>query len=648
MKRFLLPFTLLALVVMAMAAFSADKPVAMPYAPLLPPGHPPMDLLVIDSNILFPTAKTCGGCHGRDSNMLALVSNTGDDINMYDDWRSSIMGNSAKDPFWRAKVRHEVLVNPGHSLALQDKCTSCHAPAGHYQAKLHDYKPYYVLADLLSDTLGLDGVTCQACHAQAPGNLGSLHSGKLHFDTNHIRVAYGPYEVVFAPPMQQFVGVTPKYGEHIGDAGLCAGCHTLITDAVDLQGNPTGTSFVEQATYHEWLNSRYDSDQDNITCQGCHLPRTNDEVIISGNYQFLTPKFPYGLHTLVGGNTAMLEIMRDHRAALGINALPEQFDSTIAATLRQLQTQTLDVSLEALTFQGDSAVFELKLVNKAGHKFPSGYPSRRAWVEFEVKDAAGAVIFHSGGMQADYSLAGESEPFEPHYQQINRSDQVQIYELTTGDVNGNFTNVLERAVMALKDNRLTPQGFKRSDPVYDTTQIVGAALFDPDFNRLENGEEGSGADRIRYVLPIGQAKGVWSVSAKVWYQSLPPRWVNPMFDFSAPEIDYFKTLYTPSAARPVLIASANLPEVYVNPVSQQQVQNGFALQIFPTVSADGIFFIHAEKKLSEQQIRIQDASGRVVPFYFSENQIIIKGSPGVYYCTITNGKEKKVKKMIKI
>ena len=120
----------------------------------------------IDSNILFPNAKLCSGCHGKDPNGSALVTSDGTDVNVYDDWRSSMMANSAKDPFWRAKVRHEMLVNPAHAVALQDKCTSCHAPTGHYQAKLKDHAEFYTLDDLYADTLGLDGVTCQACHAQ--------------------------------------------------------------------------------------------------------------------------------------------------------------------------------------------------------------------------------------------------------------------------------------------------------------------------------------------------------------------------------------------------------------------------------------------------------------------------------------------------
>ncbi len=43
---------------------------------------------------------------------------TGHDVNVVNDWRSSMMANSARDPFFRAKLDHEVLVNPGHADAI--------------------------------------------------------------------------------------------------------------------------------------------------------------------------------------------------------------------------------------------------------------------------------------------------------------------------------------------------------------------------------------------------------------------------------------------------------------------------------------------------------------------------------------------------
>jgi len=54
-------------------------------------------------------------CHGLDPTGSASVYALGNDINVVDDWRTSMMANSAKDPYWRAKVSHEITINPGIS-----------------------------------------------------------------------------------------------------------------------------------------------------------------------------------------------------------------------------------------------------------------------------------------------------------------------------------------------------------------------------------------------------------------------------------------------------------------------------------------------------------------------------------------------------
>ncbi|MFN4255381.1 MAG: T9SS type A sorting domain-containing protein [Saprospiraceae bacterium] len=612
-----------------------------------PETDPPGTHIPIDSNILFPTGKVCGGCHGHDPNLRALITSSGEDVNMYDDWRTTMMANAARDPFWRAKVTHETLVNPAHSLELQDKCTTCHAPAGNYQAKLHDKKQFYTLADLYTDTLGLDGVNCQICHAQSPeASLGNLHSGALPFDTNYIRVAYGPYEFIFEPPMHEFVGITPKYGEHINDAGLCAGCHTLITETADLQGNKTGETFVEQATYHEWLNSRYDEQHDNVSCQGCHVPRLLDEIIISANYQFLTPKFPYGVHELAGANVTMLKILKENRDKLGISAKPEHFDSTIAATLRQLQQKTLTMSLLPAVLTGDTAIFDLKLENRAGHKFPSGYPARRAWVEFLVKNEAGETIFHSGRTNPDFSLPDEDANFEPHHDIIRQPGQVQIYEMTPGDVTSSFSNVLERGKSALKDNRLVPQGFRTDDPAYDTCQIIGHAFNDPDFNFAPDGTEGSGSDVVHFYIPTGGYKGHLRVEARVWYQSLPPKFVNPMFAHSSPEIDSFKLMFEAADRSPILVGEVVLDSVYVQPVSAKGVAAQAFVKIFPNPSRDGRVFAQASGGVQIRQLKIYDLGGKLISEKVGR-EAVLPDRRGVYIVVAETSRGRVVEKVVR-
>lgn len=565
--------------------------------------HTPM-MLNIDSSQYFPTQNTCGGCHGRDMEGFAMVDGDGNDVNMLDDWQTSMMANSAKDPFWRAKVSHEVLINPMHSEALQDKCTSCHAPMGNYTSKFQGHD-HYLMSDLLIDTIGLDGVSCGACHQISTENLGNQFSGEITYDTN--RVQYGPYENPFAPPMASFVGFTPIESEHILDAGICASCHTLITESVNLQGELTGTTFVEQATYHEWLNSQYNTDD--VSCQGCHMPQLLDSVIISDNYLFLEKRFPYGLHDLVGANTFMIQLMKDNKQALDIDAADANFDETLFKTFEMLQMKTLDISLALETVDVDSAYFKVALTNKAGHKFPSGYPSRRAFIEFTVITELGDTLFKSGVLDENYEVEGQDPEYEPHYQVINNSSQVQIYELVDGDVNGNFTSVLERAFAPLKDNRLPPLGFTTDHIVYDTTQIVGNAFDDTDFNKNENGDQGTGGDIIYYHIPLNGYTGLIDIKAKVWYQSLPPKWMAEMFAESTPEIETFRTMYDEADQSAVLVNTAQLDDVFIESIAIKEL-TAKQIGLSPNPTFDGV--LQLESTLDVQTIRIYNLQGQLM------------------------------------
>ncbi|MDV7389968.1 hypothetical protein RZS08_01390, partial [Arthrospira platensis SPKY1] len=112
---------------------------------------------------------------------------------------------------------------------------------GHYTAILRGHQ-HYTIADMLADPVGLDGVSCSACHKISAEQLGELHSGHINFDTN--RVVYGQYPLPFEAPMAEFVGITPVFGPHISEAGLCASCHTLITESIGEDGQFTGATFV--------------------------------------------------------------------------------------------------------------------------------------------------------------------------------------------------------------------------------------------------------------------------------------------------------------------------------------------------------------------------------------------------------------------
>ncbi len=541
-------------------------------------------------NDLFAGSGECLMCHDEQ------VNSQGDFIGILSDWRSSMMANSSKDPFWRAKVSHETLVNPEHAALLEDVCTRCHAPLGHFNAHFNGQE-YYAIADLEGDPLARDGVSCTLCHQVKPESLGN-YSGQMLIGEN--KTIWGPYENPFPNPMINHTGYTPTHSPHIRDAQLCGSCHTLLTPTIDHSGNLTGTYFPEQAIYHEWLNSEFSENA--ITCQNCHMPSIDDTVKISSMPPWLDGRSPFAMHHLAGANVFMLKLMKENMAELGITATPEQMDSTINRAKRMLQQNALTVDLTETGRTADTLFLELLLENHAGHKFPTGYPSRRAWVEVIVATNTD-TLFHSGKTDGSFNLLGENDDFEPHHDVINENGQVQIYEMVMGDVDLEPTTVLAYAYQHLKDNRIPPHGFSSEHFTWDTVAVAGNAMADPDFNK-DNGVEGTGRDRIKYHVPISGFTGALSVTAKVHYQTVSNRWLSQMFEYSSGEIDLFKTMYENADQTPVLVASVDL----VSTATALSKQEDRFFTIHPNPGG-GQFFIQSEGQLSE--VNIYDQNGRL-------------------------------------
>ena len=579
---------------------------------------------LLNNQIYFTTHQVCTACHGFDFDGIANVDNEGNDINPIDDWSSTMMALSAKDPFWRAKVRHEVIINPQFKDEIQDGCVDCHAPIGFYQS-LYDGHVHYDFDNIDNDNFALDGVNCAACHQQADEQLGNLFDGELVFDT--LYNLYGPFENPLAAPMFSFTGFAPVYSEHINDAGICASCHTLITQTIDVAGNLTNNTFVEQATYHEWENSTYNST--NITCQSCHIPRITDSVLLSSRELFAEKRSPFGLHTLVGGNSFMLKLMKENKAALNIGVVDENFDETIAATIDLLQNHSIELELDFISNVNDSALFKVNIENLTGHKFPSGYPSRRAFIEFIVKKDNGETIFHSGEILPDFEVFGQHPDKEDHYQTISAEDEVQIYEMVFNDTDGNQTTILTRAFESIKDNRIPPKGFTRSHSVYDTVKIVGLANIDPDFNN-DGTSEGSGTDDVYYHFSLNGYQGLIDVTARMWYQSAPPKWMEELFATSDPTIDEFETMYDNADQQPVLMAEEVLQNIQVDVGEILEPE----IEFYPNPNTNGNVNVSlsVEQSVSNAVVEIYSIEGRLMRTQpIVHNSFILPDEAGVYF-----------------
>jgi hypothetical protein len=491
---------------------------------------------------MFEVAGPCMACHN------GLTSPTGFDISFGTDWRPSMMANSARDPYWQAAVRRETMEHPEAAAAIQDECSKCHMPMARYTAHVEgrSYEafgrlPWQGSADPLA-ALAADGVSCTMCHQIQAEGLGSdeTFTGGFHVDTETPlgqRSVYGPYDVPTGRSRAMLSSglFQPTRSRHIRESALCASCHTLYTHARDERGEVIG-ELPEQVPYLEWLHSDY---ADERSCQSCHMPVVDGETPISSVLP--TPRPDVSRHVFRGGNFFMPRVFNRFRAELGVQALPIELESMALRTLDNLATRSAEVALRDMALGDDGRLaFVVEVANLAGHKLPTAYPSRRAWLHVTVTDADGRSVFESGALRPDGSIVGndndaDARRYEPHYAAIGDGQQVQIYESVMVDGDGAVTTGLIRGVRFVKDNRVLPRGFDKATADGDVA-VRGAASGDQDF--------AGGSDRVRFDLAAYNAVAPLEVRVELLYQPIGFRWARNLGEFESVETDRFVRYYS--------------------------------------------------------------------------------------------------------
>jgi hypothetical protein len=202
--------------------------------------------------------------------------------------------------------------------------------------------------------------------------------------------------------------------------------------------------------------------------------------------------------------------------------------------------------------------FAVVVDNLAGHKLPSAYPSRRAWLHVTVSDAQGRILSESGALEENGLIRGNDNDldptrYEPHFEEITSSDQVQIYEDIMVDHAGRVTTGLLWGVRYVKDNRLLPRGFNKADAPAEVA-VHGEAGTDPDFE--------GGRDRVRYRLSLGAASGPLEVAVELLYQPIGYRWARNLETYDGPEptrfVAYFDSMASASSV-PLARARRTVP-----------------------------------------------------------------------------------------
>lgn len=503
----------------------------------------------------FMGAQVCSNCHD------GITDNTGKDVSIQKDWSATMMGNSARDPLWKAKVRSEITRAPQLTDVISDKCTRCHAPMANFEAKSFNEPKSILAADggFLNASHprhdeAMSGVGCTLCHQiQDAPNLGTLSSFTGHYEIGNNKLIYGQYMDPFQNPMIMQTGYTPTGSAHMESSKLCGTCHNLKTPFVDGSGNLLSTTpeseFPEQMPYSEWEQSSYAQPATLKSCQNCHMPYSNG-VKISTMPMMLGTRNNFGKHDFVGANKLMLEIFNNNKTQLGVVAATADFNETIDKTQTMLNSSATISSVSQSLGTDNNLNITLQINSATGHKLPSAYPSRRVVLHVTVKDASNNVVFESGKVNADGSIVSvdadtNRATFEPHYDLITSPDQVQVYEAIMGNNLNEVTYTLLRGMVYLKDNRLLPTGFNKATAPSDV-KVVGDALNDANFV--------GGSDQITYRIPNLTGSN-YTVETELVHQPVAYSFAQDLFsDSTNNEATDFKTMFDASNSKTSRIA----------------------------------------------------------------------------------------------
>lgn len=517
----------------------------------------------------FSGSETCASCHNEQAtgDDRTMVDNDGNDLSLETAWRSSMMANSTRDPYWHAVYASELALYPDHAEEINDTCTRCHAPMANELGRIRG-EPIQLYdsgseaeGDLVRGILSMtaddeifnhamDGVSCSLCHQIAEdaafGTEASMTGG--FFIENYAggdiadRPAYGQYADVDPGYMKNQSNFTPVFGAHISTSETCATCHNLKSAPFDTEGVPVpnASHFPEQMVFTEWQASSYAvGNALEASCQDCHMPTVDSPVAIAGAGAGDIRREDFAEHTFLGANTVMQSMLSEWSEELGI---PEDidFEGSIQRNRAFLNTAA-ELEIESSTVTDGVLNLDVKVTNHTGHKLPSGYHSRRVVMHVLITDQRGETIYENGRINPDGSIVGVIEDvnpysYEQHYDVITDPSQVQIYQSIMGNSDNEMTHSLLNGTHYLKDNRLTPAGFNKKQ-VDDDIAVKGlAANQDPNFN--------FGSDTVSYRIPVEDGRQ-YNILVELLYQPLSYGHLQALFAKSdqIDAIDRFRTLY---------------------------------------------------------------------------------------------------------
>lgn len=446
----------------------------------------------LENNILPLASPTdCSTCHGGYDPATEPHHN----------WQGSMMAHASIDPLFEALM---VIANQD-APESGDLCLRCHNARGWL-----DGRSTPTDGSLMTDA-DRKGVSCDLCHRMVdpdytPGTdpvedfdiLAALRDepteeGNGMYVIDPLATRRGPFDDTEAT---HSVIVSP-YHESSAHCGTCHDVSNPVFEKDPAGGSeylpatfdeaPTDTAahtlMPVERTYSEWLYSAFNTPTGLerpefagnkpggyvATCQDCHMRDVTGYGANNSAFPLVPQRDNLPLHDMTGGSTwlpALLPAL--HPGEVDATAINDGI-----ARARNMLTNALDLSL----FQkGDQ--LKVHIVNRTGHKLPTGYPEgRRVWINVEFYDESHTLIAESGAYDETTGI-------------LTPDPALKIYEAKPGigpalatalSLPGgpSFHFVLNNQIF--KDNRIPPQGFTNTAYTIFGGQPVGHTYADGQF-----------------------------------------------------------------------------------------------------------------------------------------------------------------------
>ncbi len=367
-------------------------------------------------------SETCGtsGCHTE----------------IYNEWKTSAHRYSAMDPIFQGIQTVMAKQNGPESTRY---CGGCHDPISLFSGSKNIY------AEKLTGAQGYnEGVSCLACHSIQKTDIQG-NANYTVWQPKEYLWQWSPDHTVGAVARNFLIRAWPAEHNHLSKRmykkpEYCAACHKQF---IDQEVNRVGWVQL-QNQYDNWAASHWNHKGDartTVECRECHMPlvaSTDPAAGDSMDYNRTPDDHKHRSHRFLAANNFV-------PALLHLDGADQQVQRTVAWLQGRIdipeirnkwaEGPVVKVRIEAPAVATPGQTIPVRVImtsNKVGHDYPTGpLDMIQSWVELQVEDDSGHIVFTSGERDARHFLTPGTFLFkaEPVDQYGNLIDRHNLWEM---------------------------------------------------------------------------------------------------------------------------------------------------------------------------------------------------------------------------